>query len=99
MIAQVSRVLPPQQSKSGGTYQKIEFITQPDNVWCYTYLDPSNFNFNRWEKVIEAPHGIWVTCLKWKNEIKRMIDADSPIAFHRAKYEKQNPISQLELEF
>ena len=99
MTAMISKVNPPQQSKNGGTYQKIEMITQPDNIWCYTYVDSSNFNFERWEKVIEAPQGIWVTCLEWYDEIKKQVDADSKVVFHNRKYEKRNPIAQLTLGF
>ena len=99
MTALVSKVNPPQQSNSGGVYQKIEFITKPDNTWCYTYASPEYHNWQRWEKVINAPHGIYVSNLKWKNESKKMIDADSKVIFNNKKYERRNPIAQLTLEF
>ena len=99
MTALVSRISPPLKSKSGGIYQKIEMITQPDRTWCFTYVSPENFNWQRWEKVINAPHGIYVSNLKWKNEFEKMIDADSKVIFNNKKYERRNPIAQLTLEF
>ena len=88
MTAMISRVNQPQKSKNGGYYQKIEMITQPDRTWCFTYVSPENFNWQRWEKVINAPHGIYVSNLKWKNESKKMIDADSKVTFNNKKYER-----------
>ena len=99
MTALVSKVNPPTQSNSGGVYQKIEFITKPDNTWCYTYASPEYHNWQRWEKIINAPHGIYVSNIKWKDEAKRMIDADSPVIFNNKKYEKRTPLAQLTLEF
>ena len=97
MTAMISRVNQPQKSKNGGYYQKIEMITKPDNVWCYTYVSQENYNFDRWEKVIESPHGIWVENLQWQNEHKKIVDADSRVIFHNRKHEKRNPIDQMEL--
>ena len=97
MTALVSKVNPPTQSKSGGVYQKIEFIIQPDKTWCYTYVSQEHYNWERWEKVIAAPHSIWVTNISWKDEDKKIIDADSKVIFHNKKYERRNPIDQLEL--
>ena len=99
MTALISKVNPPQQSKSGGLYQKIEMITQPERKWCFTYVSPEYQNWERWEKVIDAPHGIYVSNLKWKNEAEKMIDADSKVIFNNKKYERRNPIAQLTLEF
>ena len=99
MTALVSKVNPPQQSNNGGVYQKIEMITQPEKTWCFTYVSPENFNWQRWEKVVDAPHGIFVSNLRWKDEAKRMIDADSKVIFNNKKYERRNPIDQLTLEF
>ena len=97
MIALVSRVNPPQQSKKGGFYQKIEMILKPENTWCYTYISSTNHNFGRWEKIVNSPHSIWVENVQWKDECKRMIDADSRVIYHNRKHEKRNPIDQLEL--
>ena len=99
MTALVSKVNPPQQSKNGGYYQKIEMITKPDNIWTYTYVSPEYHNWQRWEKIVDAPHGIYVSNLKWKDESKKMIDADSNVIFKNVKYEKRNPIAQLTLGF
>ena len=99
MIALVSKVNPPQKGKDGGVYQKIEMITKPGNVWCFTYASPENFNWERWEKVIDAPHGIYVSNIRWKDETNRVIDADSPVIFNNKKYEKRTPIDQLTLGF
>ena len=90
MIALVSKVNPPQQSNNGGYYQKIEFYTQQDHKLCYTYVSPEYHNWERWEKIINAPHGIYVSNINWKDETKRMIDADSPVIFNNKKYEKLN---------
>ena len=97
MTALVSRISPPLKSKSGGVYQKIEMITQPDKIWGYTYVCPEHFNFERWENVIAAPHGVWVTNISWKDEAKKIFDADSKIMFHNAK--RNRAVSQLELKF
>ena len=99
MTALISKINPPRESKKGGVYQKIEMITQPDRIWCFTYVSPENFNWQRWEKVIDAPHGIYVSNLRWKDESKKMIDADSKVIFNNKKYERRNPIAQLTLEF
>ena len=99
MTALVSKINPPRESIIGGVYQKIEFIIQPDKTWCYTYVSPEYQNWERWEKVIDAPHGIYVSNLKWKDESKKMIDADSKVIFNNKKYERRNPIDQLTLEF
>ena len=99
MTALVSKVNPPTQSNSGGYYQKIEFYTEPEHIWCYTYVSPEYQNWERWEKVIDAPHGIYVSNLKWKDESKKIIDADSKVIFNNKKYERRNPIAQLTLEF
>ena len=97
MTALISKVNPPRESKNGGVYQKIEMITKPDNIWTYTYVSPENYNWERWQKIVDAPHGIYVSNLQWKDESKRMIDADSKVIFNNIKYEKRNPIDQLEL--
>ena len=97
MKALVSCVNPPQESKSGGYYQKIEMILKPENTWCYTYVSSSNHNFERWEKIIDAPHGIWVENLTWLDEDKKQINADSRVIYHNGKYERRNPIDQMEL--
>ena len=99
MIALISKVNPPRQSNNGGVYQKIEMITQPDRKWCFTYVSPENFNWQRWEKVIDAPHGIYVSNIRWKDETNRVIDADSKVIFKNVKYEKRNPIEQLTLGY
>ena len=99
MTALVSKVNPPRQSNSGGVYQKIEMITKPDNIWTYTYVSPEYHNWIRWEKVVDAPHGIYVTNLQWKDEAKKMIDADSPVIFNNRKYEERYPIDQLTFGF
>ena len=51
----------------------------------------------RWEKVIQAPNNVYVSGLKWKNEVKKQIDADSKVIFKNPKYEKRTPIAQLTL--
>ena len=99
MTALVSKVNSPIQSKSGGYYQKIEFYLEPEHFWCFTYVSEQYHNWERWEKVIDAPHGIYVSNLKWKNESEKMIDADSKVIFNNKKYERRNPIDQLTLEF
>ena len=35
--------------------------------------------------------------VEWKDECKKMIDADSRVIFHNGKYERRNPIDQIEL--
>ena len=97
MIAQVSRVHPPQQSKSGGTYQKIEFITQPEKQWTYTYVCEDHFNFERWKPFLEH-QGVWVSDLEWTEKNGKMIiDADSPVKYY--KEHRNIEVSQLSLKF
>ena len=94
----ISKVHPSKVSNDGEhTYRKIEMILKPEETWCYTYISESNYNWDRWEKVIDAPHGIWVEQLDWHDECKKIIDADSKIIFHNRKYDRRNPIDQLEL--
>ena len=50
MTAMISKISPPLKSKSGGVYQKIEFITKPFNTWGYTYVSPENYNFENFGK-------------------------------------------------
>ena len=97
MTAQVSKVNPPRKGKNGGIYQKIELLIQPENYWTYTYVSTGHYNGERWQKIIDAPQGVWVEQLEWKDEAKRLIDADSKVIFHNRKYEKQNPIDQMTL--
>ena len=97
MIAQVSSVSRLLKSKKNGHYYKISFYTVPDHVHSHTYISEENYNFERWEKVIQAPHGVYVSNLKWKNETGKLIDADSKVIFNNKKYERRNPIDQLTL--
>ena len=99
MTALVSKVNPPTQSNNGGYYQKIEFYLEPEHRWCFTYVSEQYHNWERWKNIIDAPHGIYVSNLKWKNETDKLIDADSKVIFNNKKYERRNPIDQLTLGF
>ena len=99
MTAQVSSVSPLLKGKKNGYYYKISFYTVPEHVYSHTYINRENNNFERWEKIIDAPHGIYVSNLRWKDEANRVIDADSKVIFKNVKYEKRNPIDQLTLGF
>ena len=98
MNALVSKIHPPKVSNNGGTFYKIEFITQPDKEWTFTYVSPSMNNFDRWEDIINAPHGIWVSQLQYKDwNGKQIIDADSPVIFYNKK--RNRAASQLSFAF
>tara|TARA_Y100001970_G_C14151741_1_gene813095 strand:- start:418 stop:711 length:294 start_codon:yes stop_codon:yes gene_type:complete len=97
MTAQVSKISPPLKSKSGGVYQKIEFITKPFNTYGYTYISPENYNFENWKPIIESPNGVWVQNINWKDEARNLIDADSKVIFH--KHKRNQAVTQLDLKF
>ena len=98
MTAQLSKVHPPKVNAIGVTYIKLELITQPDKVWGYTYICPEHYNFGNWEDKLDH-QGVWVKNVSWKNEEKKIFDADSKVVFYKDKYNKYIAVRQLELMF
>ena len=98
MTALLSKVHPPKVNAKGDTYIKVELITQPDKVWGITYLCPENYNFGNWEDKLEH-RGAWVKNISWKDEEKKIFDADSKVEYYKDKYNKNKVVSQLELMF
>ena len=94
MTAQISKVHPPKVNPKGDTYIKVELITKPDNVWGYTYVCPQNYNFDRWEDMLDH-QGVWIKNISWKDEASGLFDADSNVIYYKNKRNKV--FSQLSL--
>ena len=94
MTALLSKIHPPKVSKNGGMYYKLEFITKPENEWTYTYISPTNYNFDRWKNIIEGSQAIMLQGLEYKEGTK-IIDADSKVFYK--KYSNNTALFQQEL--
>lgn len=64
------------ESKYGGHIIQVNLMDF-EGVSYKTYLDPKNFNYKRWERVLNGPGGCIVSDLNIKNQNKKIINADS----------------------
>ena len=81
MVSKITKVHTPKVNKFGNTYIKVDMITHPDSKYSYTYLNPSNYNYSKLQNLIETSDMIWVSNLRWKDECRGIIDADSPVEY------------------
>lgn len=70
------------ESKHGGMICRAKLVGIKTQREYVCYIDPSNRNFRRWETSIQAARtkGVVLNNLRWKDETKNLIDADSRIS-------------------
>jgi len=70
------------ESKHGGMICRVKLVGVKTRQELTCYVDPGNRNFRRWETTIKAARtkGVVLNNLRWKDESKNLIDADSRIS-------------------
>jgi hypothetical protein len=87
-------------SKHGNIIQEVLFANGAGDL-AYTYLDKSNDNYKRWERIVDLfdlGAGVIVTGLKPKSggrAGKQLVTADSPVRIYHATEDISEVLAEL----
>lgn len=73
-------------SQYGGEVHDVTMVGIKTKNKYYTYADPKNINFRHWQHILDLAErrGVVLTNLKFKDEQKNLINADSDVKIEYA---------------